>query len=84
MAVVTDPLASMQLLANTIPAPPYAAAAVLGGVSLVLSVFFVADCRKKRRNFLPPVPGNHPALLSLSFSIMINSHFDYWVFSENW
>ncbi|XP_038898390.1 ent-kaurene oxidase [Benincasa hispida] len=56
MAVVTDPLTSMQLLANTLQAPPYAAAAVLGGVSLVLSVFLVADCRKKRRNFLPPVP----------------------------
>lgn len=68
MAVVTDPLASMQLLANTLPAPPYAAAAVLGGVSLVLSVFLVADCRKKRRNFLPPVPGNHRVLVSLFFN----------------
>ena len=70
MAVVTDPLASMQLLANTLQAPPYAAAAVLGGVSLMLSVFLVADCRKKRRKFLPPVPGNYRLVVTL-FSIMV-------------
>ncbi|KAG6591351.1 Ent-kaurene oxidase, chloroplastic, partial [Cucurbita argyrosperma subsp. sororia] len=56
MAIFNDPLGSLQHLLDTLQAPTYAAASILGVISFLLAGFLVADWRKSRRNFLPPVP----------------------------
>ncbi|XP_022139822.1 ent-kaurene oxidase, chloroplastic [Momordica charantia] len=56
MAIASDTLSSIQQLLESLHAPPYVAAAVLGGVSLLLSVFVIGGWRKRHRNLLPPVP----------------------------
>ena len=69
MAVATDPLGCMQKLVQMLQAPPYVAAAVLGGVLLLM--FFIGDWRKRRRSPLPPVPGNDRFVVVSVFELLL-------------